>query len=177
MATREYFPRSLRNAIRQRTRWVTGIALQTWDRYGWLGGLVQKYWLWRDRKGVLGNPISLLTNGLFLYGAIRCLCGAAIPSVPLLKVGALLGSYRILYRMVCVGRLFGLGFALTVPPRIVLANYINSVATFSAFRQFLSAKWRGLPLVWIKTDHAYPAQEALAHRTMRLGELLVEMDT
>ena len=173
MATREYFPRSLRNAIRQRTRWVTGIAFQTWDRYGWVGGMVQKYWLWRDRKGVLGNPISLLTNGLFLYGAVRCLCGAAIPSVPLLKVGALLGSYRILYRMVCVGRLFGLGFALTVPPRVVLANYINSVATFSAFRQFLSAKWRGLPLVWLKTHHAYPAQEALAHRTMRLGELLV----
>ena len=30
----------------------------------WTGGLVQKYWLWRDRKGLLGNPVSLLTNSL-----------------------------------------------------------------------------------------------------------------
>jgi len=173
IATREYFPRILRNAIRQRTRWITGIAFQTWDRRGWPGGLVQKYWLWRDRKGVFGNPISFLTNGLFVYGVIRWLCGAAIPDVPLLKVGALLGGYRMLYRMICVGRLFGIAFALTVPPRVVFANYINSAATFRALRQFMSAKWRGLPLVWYKTQHAYPGQEALGRQTMRLGELLV----
>ena len=28
-------PADAPNAIRQRTRWVTGIALQTWDRHGW----------------------------------------------------------------------------------------------------------------------------------------------
>jgi adsorption protein B len=173
IVTREYFPRILRNAIRQRTRWITGITFQTWDRHGWPGGLVQKYWLWRDRKGVFGNPISFLTNGLFVYGVIRWLSGAAIPDVPLLKVGALLGGYRMLYRMICVGRLFGIAFALTVPPRVVFANYINSAATFCALRQFLSAKWQGLPLVWYKTQHAYPGQEALVQRTMRLGELLV----
>ena len=75
MATREYFPHTLRTAIRQRTRWVMGIALQSWDRHGWSGGFVQKYWLWRDRKGILGNPASLLTNVLFLYSGIRWLLG------------------------------------------------------------------------------------------------------
>jgi hypothetical protein len=35
VATREYFPRSFRAAIRQRTRWVMGIALQGWERHGW----------------------------------------------------------------------------------------------------------------------------------------------
>src|SRR6516162_8678003 len=34
MATREFFPRSARAAISQRTRWVTGIALQSWERHG-----------------------------------------------------------------------------------------------------------------------------------------------
>jgi bacteriophage N4 adsorption protein B len=173
MATREYFPHTVKAAIRQRTRWVTGIVLQTWDRHGWSGGAVQKYWLWRDRKGLLGNPLSLLTNALFFYGAIRWFCGAATPSILLLKAGAMLSAYRLVYRMACVGRVFGIGFALTVPLRVVIANYINSAAVVCASIRFFKAKWRGLPLVWIKTHHAYPCQEALVRRTMRLGELLV----
>lgn len=172
MATREYFPHTMRSAIRQRTRWVTGIALQTWDRHGWRGGFVQKYWLWRDRKGLLGNPASLLTNALFLFAAMRWSCGAPLPVAPLMHVGAFLGAYRIVYRMVCVARVFGLRFALATPIRTVLANYINSAATLSALRRFFVAKWRGLPLVWIKTEHAYPCQSALVSQT-RLGELLV----
>jgi adsorption protein B len=34
-ATREYFPRRFRTAVRQRSRWVTGISLQGWERHGW----------------------------------------------------------------------------------------------------------------------------------------------
>ena len=58
-------------------------------------------------KAILGNPISLLTNGLFLYGADSMALRRAIPAVPLMKVGALLVHIESLYRMVCVGRLFG----------------------------------------------------------------------
>ncbi len=172
MATRELFPHTRQSAIRQRTRWVTGIVLQTWDRHGWRGGFVQKYWLWRDRKGILGNPASLLTNVLFLYGAIRSLCGAPLPVAPVMQMGAGLAAYRIVYRMVCVARVFGVRCALPTPIRILVANYINSAATFAALRQFFVAKWQGRPLVWIKTDHAYPCQSALASQA-RLGELLV----
>ena len=35
VATREFFPRRLRPSISQRTRWVTGIALQGWLHHGW----------------------------------------------------------------------------------------------------------------------------------------------
>ena len=38
VATREYFPRHFRAAVRQRGRWVTGIALQGWERHGWRAG-------------------------------------------------------------------------------------------------------------------------------------------
>lgn len=173
MVTREYFPQTLRAAIRQRTRWVTGISLQSWERHGWAGGFVQKYWLWRDRKGIVGNPASLLTNALFAYCAGRWFCGAPLPTVPLMEAGAILGGYRIVYRMACVARVFGVRFALAVPVRVVLANVINSAATFSALRRFFVAKWKRLPLVWIKTEHSYPNQEALTRRTFRLGEILV----
>ena len=70
MATREYFPRTTKTAIRQRTRWVTGIALQCWERRGWTGSLRTRYWFWRDRKGLMANPLSLLTNFLFLTGLV-----------------------------------------------------------------------------------------------------------
>ena len=67
LATREYFPQTIRSAIRQRTRWVTGIALQSWQRHQWKGSFRQKYWLWRDRKSLIGSPASLLANVICLY--------------------------------------------------------------------------------------------------------------
>ena len=68
LATREYFPQTFSGAVRQRTRWVTGIAFQAWERHGWAGGWRQIYWLWRDRKSLIGYPVSLVSNLLFAYG-------------------------------------------------------------------------------------------------------------
>ena len=68
VATREYFPRRFRAAISQRTRWVTGIALQSWERHGWNAPWPQLYWFWRDRKGLIGNLLTPVANLFFLYG-------------------------------------------------------------------------------------------------------------
>ena len=69
-ATRSYFPRTVRQAIRQRSRWAIGIALQSWQRFGWNAGAGQTYWLWRDPKGPgkspgsdAGEPDFLLRHG------------------------------------------------------------------------------------------------------------------
>ena len=173
VATRELFPLTFSAAIRQRTRWVTGIALQTWDRHGWSGALVQKYWLWRDRKGLIGNPASLLTNVLFLYGSVRWFCCGTLIKTALIEFATFLGMYRIVYRMICVGRVFGIPLALMTPMRVLVANVINTSATVSALWRFSKSKLRAEPLVWIKTQHSYPCQAALARPSNRLGELLV----
>ena len=76
---------------------MTGIALQTWDRHGWRGGFVQKYWLWRDRKGILGNPASLLTNVLFLLRSNSIAVWCAIARCPGDAMGA--GSGCIPHRV------------------------------------------------------------------------------
>ena len=68
-ATREYFPRRLRAAVRQRTRWVTGSALQGWELHGWKVPWRQRYWFWRDRKGLVGNLLSPMANMVFLWAA------------------------------------------------------------------------------------------------------------
>jgi bacteriophage N4 adsorption protein B len=170
-------------AVRQRTRWVTGIALQTWERYGWRGNLATKYWLWRDRKGLIGNPASLVSNALFLYGVTTLLASKALGThwgltnataefAPVLGVTFALGGYRIGYRAFAVGRWFGWRFALGVPIRVLLANLINSLVTIRALRDFAIAKLTGRPLRWVKTEHQYPVQEALRDRTP-LGQVLV----
>ena len=70
VATREFFPRTRPSAIRQRSRWILGIGLQCWERNGWRGSASERYWFWRDRKGLLGNPLSLLSNVVFAYGVL-----------------------------------------------------------------------------------------------------------
>lgn len=184
VATREYFPQTFRAAVRQRTRWVTGIALQSWDRHGWRGGLATKYWLWRDRKGLIGNPLSLLTNLVFAYGLCTLMASRAgnwpwameqLPGPVLALLGGTtaLGVYRMAYRAASVCPHFGLPFAVFVPVRVVVANCINSTATVRALYRFAIARLRHEPLRWVKTEHEYPNAAALVRDRRKLGEILV----
>ena len=183
VATREFFPRNARSAIRQRTRWITGIGLQSWERHGWRGSPAEVYWFWRDRKGLLGNPISLLSNLLFVYGLLTWLVarGAGLEwglaryaiHTNLLLATMLIQVVQSSVRMACTTRLYGFVFALGVPLRAVCGNWINSVATLRAFSQYLRARIRHEPLVWLKTEHAYPSRNALMEHKRKLGEILV----
>ena len=174
VATREYFPQTWRTALRQRTRWVTGIALQGWQQFGWKGTPGEVYWLWRDRKGLIGNPLSLLANAVFVYGLATALwtrTGAA--QAHLAEVTLLLQCVRMAVRMACCARVYGFLFALGVPLRAVYANALNSAATFQALGRFAVARALGRPLKWLKTAHAYPTRAVLLAHKRRLGEILV----
>jgi len=183
VATREFFPRTVHSAVRQRTRWITGIALQCWERHGWRGSLPQVYWFWRDRKGLVGNPLSLFSNLLFAWGAVTWVAaqvagtGWGLTKYPLhpALLAATLAIQMIQsgVRMACVGRLYGACFALGVPLRTVFANWINSVSSFRALYGYLRARIRHEPLVWLKTEHAYPSRGALVDHKRKLGEILV----
>lgn len=184
VATREYFPRRMQSAIRQRTRWVTGIALQCWQREGWRGGWPTKYWFWRDRKGVIANPLSLLTNILFAAGLIDLAQSAAehrpwafASSNPVVLRLCLftftLQCFRIALRMICVGRIYGAVFALGVPFRSFHGNLINCAASFRAVFSFFHAKKNRRQVAWLKTDHAYPERKALAAHRRELPDVIV----
>lgn len=182
-ATREYFPRKVHSAIRQRTRWVSGIALQCWENTGWSGSLCTRYWFWRDRKGLAANPLSMITNLLFTAG-LADLGESVVQHRPWLfavgnpKIAALccltlfLQCFRLGARMICVARIFGAGFALGVPLRTFHANFVNCCASLSAIARFVRAKLRREPLAWLKTDHAYPSRDSLTGRRRDLGEIL-----
>ncbi len=185
VATREYFPRTVRAAIRQRTRWIMGIALQSWERHGWRESRGQLYWFWRDRKGLVGSPVSILCNLTFFYGCVTAALSVAtgepwalaqLISQTWLRWGsaftfALYGVHAAV-RMFSVSRIYGWRFALGVPLRMFWGNAINFLATACAITRFFSARLRGLPLVWLKTEHAYPSRAALMSHKRRLGDIL-----
>jgi len=186
VATREYFPARFRQALRQRTRWVMGNSLQAWQRHGWHGGLRQIYWFWRDRKGLVGNPVSAAANLILTCGlgtlawsrlsgtpwAIGRISGA-LPAWALLYGTFFLQLERVAIRSACVARIYGWRFALGVPARVLCANWINFFATVSALAQYAHARVLRRPLAWRKTEHSYPSQAALAGKKRPLGEVLL----
>lgn len=179
LATREYFPRSLRAAVRQRTRWVTGNCLQAWHRYGW-GRRMRKPWLqawflWRDRKILWGSWIGLLSNLVFLWALAGWAVSKAGPGKwwlgeaaaghawlsMLLAANLALCCERLAVRMYCSGRVYGWVFAAGAPVRMIWGNLINAAASLRAVWQFARSQWTGEPLRWLKTEHCYPSLESL----------------
>lgn len=184
IVTREYFPHRAGSAIRQRTRWVTGIALQCWERSGWKGSAWSRYWFWRDRKGLLTNPLSFFTNVLFAAGLVdwlactvthrRWLFAIDNPAVAFLCwLTMILQCVRLTIRMVCVSRVYGWLFAAGVPLRCFHGNFLNCCASFGALWIYIRARRARQPLAWLKTEHAYPSREALLLQRRELEDVLV----
>lgn len=177
MATREYFPRRRKFAARQRSRWIAGIALQGWQRHGWRGPWRQRYWLWRDRKGLLGNLLSPLANLACVYGLLnwRWLAGAPRGVARLFACTLVVAGFQTGMRMWTAHRVYGWKFAALAPARAFWGNAINFHATCRALFQFTAARLRGAALRWQKTDHSYPVHSVSAVGRPRLGEMLVRM--
>ena len=184
MATREYFPDTFRRAVRQRARWVMGIALQSWERRGWQVSGWHWYWLWRDRKGLVGNMVTPLLNLIFLYGAATWLACQATgrpwqfgvhhrTAMWLFPASLGLSGFQMCVRGLCSRRIYGWRFAMFVPIRMLLGNVLNCAATARALFLYGRARVRGEPLVWVKTEHAYPSPAALTCEKRLLGEILV----
>ncbi len=176
VATREYFPNNWKTALAQRTRWVMGIALQGWERFGWAGTRSEMYWLWRDRKGLLGNPLGVVANAVFAYGLATVMWTRMTPlATELTSVTLAFQAIRIAIRIGCVARVYGVVFALGVPLRLPYANLLNAAATVQAVARYARARTRGLPLRWIKTEHSYPTRAALLVHKRPLGEILIAL--
>jgi len=174
VATREYFPRSFGAALRQRTRWTMGIALQSWQKFGWKGTAAEVYWLWRDRKGLLTNPLSVLANVVFFYGLATEIWNRATPlAMRLAGATFALMVLRTAVRMACVARIYGVLLAFGVPLRVMYGNVLNAMATGQAVVRFLYARAHGVPLKWVKTEHSYPGRASLLTHRRMLGEILV----
>lgn len=174
VATREHFPASFDAALRQKTRWLTGIALAGWDRLGWPGGMADRYMLLRDRKALLASLLTIAAYGAALLvladvGLRSALpAAAALPPMTTPGIDGLLGfntallAWRLLMRAVFTAHAYGPVEGMRAIPRALASNVINAAAAWTAARRY-SAIMRGTArLTWDKTAHRFPKDEALA---------------
>jgi adsorption protein B len=170
IATRAFFPHRFENVVRQKARWVLGIALQGWDRVGWAGGL-SEYWMrFRDRRGPLTALVLLVGYILVvLTGAMLTMVTLGLaeppPITPLLAAvliangGAFL--WRIAMRFAFTAREYGLAEGAYAVLRLPLANVIAIIAGRRALFAY-ARTLRGGAAPWDKTDHdAHPASTPL----------------
>ncbi|WP_439546524.1 glycosyl transferase family protein [Sandarakinorhabdus sp.] len=168
VATAEHFPADFEAAVRQKARWLVGIALAGWDRLGWQGGLAQRWMLLRDRKAPLMALVTLAAYVLLLLlvldTALRMAWPAAAqmpkvasgPLLPLLWINWLLLCWRLLWRAWFTWRLHGITEALLASPRAAVGNFINAAAALRALRRYAAALRAGQPPAWDKTVHRFP---------------------
>jgi adsorption protein B len=188
IATREYFPDGFNASIRQRSRWILGITLQTWAQIGWKGPLVVRYCLWRDRKTLFTNTLLLAAylivgivagrEALANMGGEAWAFGAVVPPHSiiwwLLFFNLSMALWRSAMKAYLVKRLYGTTHALLSVFRLIVANVISVIATARAVRQYVGHRISGKPLRWLKTAHVFPNADALRTRWIQIGEILLQ---
>lgn len=167
VATRAYFPDQLGHAVRQKARWMHGIALQGWDRLGWTGGPGEWWMRLRDRRGplsavVLFTGYTLMVLALLLAGMKAG--GLAVPWQPSGLLTALLAfnlasfAWRAFMRFNFTKAEYGWREGLRAVLRIPVANVISIMAGYRALFAY-GRSLRGEALQWEKTAHdIHPAR-------------------
>lgn len=170
VATASCFPDTLANAVRQKTRWIHGIAFQGWDRIGWSTNPLECWMALRDRRGPMTALVLAAAYALFALDALLALAQVAqlAPGLPLTPVHrALLGLglaglvWRALFKLWFVGREYGWGEGLRAVLRIPLGNVIAIMAGRRALLGY-ARSLGGAPVTWDKTEHlAHPAAKPM----------------
>ena len=166
VAVRAYFPDTLHAAVRQKARWMTGIALAGWDRTGWSRPLAfADHWMrMRDRRAPLSIVVlaaaylALVAWSIagFVHWAVDD--DAAILSAtwwPLLVANAAILAWRIVVRAAVTAHVYDTREAWWSVPRLVVGNYVALLAARRAGWRYLMML-RGEALVWDKTRHDFP---------------------
>jgi adsorption protein B len=187
IVSRGAFPGRADAAVRQKSRWIAGIALAGWDHLGWPGSrlrdvqrsagrdLLARWMLWRDRRAPLAALILLAAYaglfliaaglaGHFLLGWDAIEPGRALPW--LLALNALLLGWRMALRVHFTARRHGWREGLFAVPRAFVANVVAMLAA----RRAVLLYWRILQsgeVVWDKTDHS-EAEAVVADALVRV---------
>lgn len=163
VAVRAHFPARFTDAVHQKSRWITGIALAGWDRMGWEGGFAEFWMRLRDRR-VLLSAIALLAAYAGLILSAICWLWFAFTghnAMPLTPLRGLLGAnaslllWRLGMRSYFVYRAYGWDEAWRSIPRMVVANIIAMAAARKALVRYFILR-RGGTLEWGKTSHIFP---------------------
>lgn len=171
IATRAFFPNRFEHVVRQKARWVLGIALQGWDRIGWTGGVLEGWMRARDRRGPLAALVLLTGYALVvltLLGALALLVGVgqSVPLTPLLEFLLIANlaafAWRAAMRLAFAAREYGLVEGLRAVLRLPLANVVAIIAGRRAVFAYIGTLG-GRAAAWDKTEHdVHPLRFGLA---------------
>ena len=163
VASRGHFPATLGAAVRQKARWLGGIALSGWDRLGWSGGVGERWMRMRDRRGPLAALLLLAAYGAaFIWSQIWLAeaLGAPVKArldpmlVTLLAINGGLLAWRVLMRALFTASAYGPAQGLLSIPRMIVGNVIAMLAAARAISLHLG----GGAKRWDKTRHIFPAE-------------------
>ena len=161
IATRSFFPARFDEAVRQKTRWIHGIAFQSWERLGWHLRPVEIWMTIRDRRGPLTALVlaiayaQILIEGLLMLARAGGLyAGIALPPflAVILTVNLLFFGWRAMLRYTFTAREYGSVEGLRAVLRIPIANIIAIMAGTRAFANYLRS-FTGGTVRWDKTAH------------------------
>lgn len=171
VATASFFPADLGAAVRQKTRWVHGIAYQAWDRMGWSARPVELWMALRDRRGPLTALVLLAAYLLLVIEAVFFVAAQfgwqrSLPVTGMLGVLVTLSIigfvWRVILRAAFTTREYGLAEGLRSILRAVIGNIIAIMAARRASAAYLRTLMGG-ELRWDKTVHLiHPATVAAA---------------
>lgn len=165
VAVRAFFPGTIETAVRQKARWITGIALAGWDRLGWAGGLAERWMRLRDRRSIVAAAVLFASYAGLLLQALVWAGDAAsgrMPGAPsaaamlLVELNFLLLGWRLGLRFAFVARLHGWREGLRAVGRVPVSNFIAVLAARRALARYFAMRQAG-NVCWDKTDHAFPA--------------------
>lgn len=163
VASRGHFPGTLGAAVRQKARWLGGIALAGWDRLGWSGGIGERWMRMRDRRGPLAALLlAAAYAAAFLWSQIWVagLLGAPIRAridpalLTLLTINGWLLAWRIFMRACFTAWAYGIREGILSIPRLVVGNVVAMLAAARA----LAIHVGGGATHWDKTRHVFPAE-------------------
>ncbi len=164
IAVEAYFPATIETSVRQKTRWITGIALAGWDRLGWRGGLAERWMRLRDRRAILSAIILFAAYATLILGFLLLVAAwfgghALSPLTPavrlLLAVNFGLLCWRLAIRALFTGYGYGWREGLRAIPRAIVSNIIAMMAARRAMMRYLTTRPGAEPR-WDKTRHIFP---------------------
>jgi adsorption protein B len=169
VATKELFPDTISGANRQKARWLLGIAFFGWRQLGWKGNLINRYFLWRDRKTLFTAPTAmigyLLVVEYLAYSGLAWAFPGTYDFPPLvaqawvweiIEINLVFLAIRLAHRALFTAYTHGLQHMWLSPIRAVVSNYVSFRAFLRALRIFLWHRLTRKRVVWDKTQHSYP---------------------
>ena len=195
ISTRSMFPRTFKAAVKQKTRWVYGITMQSFkfkeiftskniSRSG-------RYFMYKDLKAKIANLTIFPGYAVFIYFIVSLF--VSIPVMyPMCSFSWWLCVFltflmieRQILRAVAIKNVYGwksVFIACLLPPilpmRLVWGNIINFTATFRAWKQYLfrpkTKSHASGKEVWAKTDHEFLKKNVLQRYYRTVGDILLE---